>query len=59
MVRLTRAGAKMELEGFLVRLCQEPTMSSMGLSGTGARVVAHRATACDLGALWKVGQWAG
>lgn len=40
VVRLTRAEASMELEKFLVRLCQEPSRSSMGLSGTGARVVA-------------------
>lgn len=34
-------------------------MSSMELRDAGARGVACRATACDLGALWKVGRWAG
>lgn len=53
MVRLTRGGANMELEGFPVRLCQESSMSSMGLRGAGVRGVA-----CDLGAPWKVGPWA-
>lgn len=35
MSGLMRAEANMELERFLVRLCQEPSMSSMGMRGAG------------------------
>lgn len=58
VIALKRAGANTELERFLVKLFQEPSITSVGLRWAGARAVACRGMACDLAALWRGDRWA-